>query len=144
VAVLLFLAGCVAFAAGYARAVRRSREDLIGVAELFFLGAGVAPPEVRRLMLGAMGVQLAVALGTAIARPYSSLVAGTLVPVYGLGMCGLWASRHGTFPPRPEPEERGPRRSAAKPAKPSGPTKPTGRTTAPGSARRPPRKKRSN
>ena len=42
-----------------------------------------------------------VALGAAIARPYSSLAAGTLTPLYGLALCGLWAARYGTFPPRP-------------------------------------------
>lgn len=101
VAVALFLAGCVAFAVAYTRAVRRSREVAIGIADLFFLSGGVAPPGVRRQLLGALGVQLAIGLGTAIARPYSSLAAGTLAPVYGLGLCGLWASRYGVFPPRP-------------------------------------------
>lgn len=104
VAVLLFLAGCVSFAAAYARAVTRSRHELIGVAQLFFLSGGIAPPDVRRSLLGAFAVQVAVALGTAIARPYSSLAAGTLVPMFGLGLSGLWASRHGTFPPKGGPD----------------------------------------
>jgi hypothetical protein len=107
VAVALFLAGCVAFVAAYARAVRRSREDLIGVANLYFLTGEVAPPDVRRNLLGSFAVEIALALATAIARPYSSLAFGTLVPVYGLGLCGLWAALHGTFPPRPpEPTDR--------------------------------------
>jgi hypothetical protein len=110
VAVLLFVAGCVAFVAAYARAVRRSREDLIGVANLYFLTGDVAPAAVRRTLLGSFAVQVVVALATAIARPYSSLAAGTLVPVYGLGLCGLWAALYGTFPPRPpEPTDRLPR-----------------------------------
>lgn len=104
VAVGLFLVGCVAFFVAYAGAVQRSRTDLIGVADLFFLTGKVAPPGTRRSLLGAFGLQVAVALGAAIARPYSSLAAATLAPVYGLGMCGLWAARHGTFPPRPAPE----------------------------------------
>ena len=53
-----------------------------------------------------LAVEVVVALGAAIARPYTSLAAGTLVPVYGLALCGLWAARHGTFPPREPPEER--------------------------------------
>ena len=101
VAVALFLAGVVAFVAAYARAVQRSREVVIGIAELFFLAGGVATPDVRLSLLGALFLQVAVGLGTAIARPYSTLAAGTLAPVYGLGLCGLWASRHGAFPPRP-------------------------------------------
>ncbi len=104
VAVALFLAGCAAFVGAYARAVSRSRRELISVADVFFLVGGVAPPPVRRVLLGALALQVAVALGTAIARPYSSLAAGTLVPLYGLGLCGRWASRHGTFQPRQAPE----------------------------------------
>lgn len=108
VAVGLFLAGCVLFVLAYSRAVRKSRERVIGVAQLFFLTGDVAPPDVKRSLLGAFGVQVAVALGAAIARPYSSLAAGTLAPLYGLALCGLWAARHGTFPPR-RPEKRGKR-----------------------------------
>ena len=102
VAVGLFLAGCLLFVAAYARAVRRSREVVIGVAELFFLTSGVAPPEVRRALLGSFLAEVVVGLGTAIARPYSSLAAGTLAPLYGLSLCGLWAARNGAFPPRPQ------------------------------------------
>lgn len=102
VAVAMFMAGCLAFVAAYTQAVRRSREVAIGIAQLFFLSGGVAPPDVQRSLLGAFGVQVAIGLGTAIARPYSSLAAGTLAPVYGLGLCGLWAARYGAFPPRPQ------------------------------------------
>jgi hypothetical protein len=101
VAVGLFLGGCVAFVLAYVRAVQRSRQEAIGIADLFFLTGGVAPPNVRRSLLGAFGLQFAIGLGAAIARPYTSLAAGTLAPMYGLGLCGLWASRHGVFPPRP-------------------------------------------
>lgn len=100
VAVALFAAGCAAFVAAYAQAVRRSREAAIGIAELFFLSGGVAPADVRRSLLGSFALQVAIGLGAAIARPYTSLAAGTLVPVYGLGLCGLWAARSGIFPPR--------------------------------------------
>ena len=109
VAVVLFAAGCAAFVAAYARALGRSRRDLIAVGNLFFLTGGTAPAPVRRNLLGSLTVQAVVALATAIARPYSALAAGTLVPVYGLALCGLWAARHGTFPARP-PESDGPSR----------------------------------
>lgn len=102
VAVVLFFAGCAAFVAAYLRAVGRSRVDLIAVSSLFFL-TGSAPAPVRRSLMASLAVQVVVALGTAIARPYTSLAAGTLVPVYGIGLCGLWAARHGTFPPRTDP-----------------------------------------
>jgi hypothetical protein len=106
VAVGLFLAGCGIFAAAYNQAVRRSRQSVIGVTQLFFLTGDSAPADVRRSLLGAFGLQVAVALGAAIARPYSSLAAGTLTPLYGLALCGLWAARHGAFPRR-EPGDRG-------------------------------------
>lgn len=100
VAIALFAAGAVAFGVAFARAVARSRTELISVADVFFLTGGTAPPDVRRSLLGALAVQVVIALATAIARPYSSLAAGTLVPLYGIGLCGLWAARHGTFSPR--------------------------------------------
>ncbi|MFN2506442.1 MAG: hypothetical protein ABR540_19895 [Acidimicrobiales bacterium] len=102
VAVALFLAGCAAFVAAYATGIRRSRREQISVANLYFLTGDIASAAVRRSLLGALAVQVVVALATAIARPSSSLAAGTLVPVYGLGLCGLWASLHGTFEPHPE------------------------------------------
>ena len=97
--VVLFAVGCVAFGAAYLLGLARSRSERIAVTGLYFL-SGSAPADVRRSLLGALGVQVVVALATAIARPYTSLAAGTLVPMYGLGLCGLWAARHGTFPPR--------------------------------------------
>jgi hypothetical protein len=52
-------------------------------------------------------VQVVVALGTAIGRseaddgsPGTSLAVGILVPMFGLGLNGLWAAFHGVFPPR--------------------------------------------
>lgn len=108
VATVLFALGCVAFVWAYVVAVRRSRADVIGVAQLYLLTGDTAPPEVKRALLGALGVQVVVALATAIARPYTSLAAGTLVPVLGLGLCGLWAAREGRFRPRPPPGEGAP------------------------------------
>ncbi len=102
VAVGLFLAGCVLFLAAYARGVARSRTDEVAVTNLFFLPGGV-PSGVRRSLFGSLAVQVIMALGTAIARPYTSLAAGALVPMYGLGLCGLWSARHGTFAPRKSP-----------------------------------------
>ena len=103
VAVALFLLGVVAFGAAFFKAVGRSRTELIGIGQLFFVSGGTAPAAVKRSLLGAFAVQVVVGLATAIARPYSSLAAGTLAPLYGLALTGLWAARHGTFPPRPAP-----------------------------------------
>ena len=101
--VTLFAAGVAAFVAGYLRGVNRSRHQVVSIGGLYFLTGGVAPPDVRRQLLGALAVQVVVALGTAIARPYTDLAGGVLVPMYGLGRLGLWASRHGSFPKRSRP-----------------------------------------
>ena len=98
--VALFAAGCVLFAVAFLRAADRSRTDAIGIGGLFFLAGDVAPPAVRRRLLGALAVQTVVGLATAGVRLYTNLAAGTLVPVFGLGLCGLWAARHGRFGPR--------------------------------------------
>ena len=96
---LLFVAGLAAFVAALVRAAVRSRREELSVSGLFLLTAS-APVAVRRALLGALGVQTVVAVATAAARPFTPLAFGVLVPTLGLGACGLWAARHGTFPPR--------------------------------------------
>ncbi|MGD9797425.1 MAG: hypothetical protein AB7V15_04850 [Acidimicrobiia bacterium] len=81
-------------------AAARSRRDAVDLAGLFFLTRS-APREVRLRLLGPLAVQVVVGLGTASVRPFTPLAFGVLVPVYGLGLCGLWAARAGRFPPRP-------------------------------------------
>jgi hypothetical protein len=99
VSVSLFFIGCIAFFWAYAVAVQRSRTDLIGIGGLYFL-AGTAPKVVRVRLLSSLAVQVVVAIVTSSIRLYSALAFGFLVPVFGLGLCGLWAVRSGTFPPR--------------------------------------------
>ena len=101
VAVALFAGGCAVFVWALLQAAARSRTDLMQQAQILFLTGPPTPPAVRRTLLGALTVQVAVGLATAAARPYTSLAAGVLVPVWGLALCGLWAARHGDFPPRP-------------------------------------------
>ena len=95
---LLFALGTLAFLRTLLTAAQRSREEELSVAGIWFL-QGSAPAPVQRWLLGALAAQLLVGIGTAIARP-DPLAFGTLVPVFGLGMSGLWAVRSGTFPPR--------------------------------------------
>jgi hypothetical protein len=107
VAGILFFGGIAAFLMAYLRAIGRSRTDLIGVGGLFFL-AGCAPAGVQVAMLTSLAVEVVVGVGTAAIR-FSSLVDddlnplafGILVPLWGLGLAGLWGARHGTFPARP-------------------------------------------
>lgn len=102
VALILFAAGSALFLWAFAIAVGRSRTDAIGIGGLYFLAGDTAPRGVRRPMMASVATQTVVALGTATARPFTSLAFGILVPVFGLGIAGLWGARHGRFEPRRE------------------------------------------
>jgi hypothetical protein len=108
VALVLFALGIPMFLVAYARAIGRSRTELVSVAGVFFL-AGCAPRAVQVRMLGALAVQVVVAVATASVRPFSSLAYGVLVPMFGIACAGLWGAFHGTFPARQD-------RSASLPA----------------------------
>jgi hypothetical protein len=101
-----FSVGIVAFLWGYWTAVQRSRTDNISVAALYFLVDKCAPQSVARLMNGALGIQVVVAVTTAISRTTtdgragSTLAFGVLVPMMGLGLNGLWGATYGAFAPR--------------------------------------------
>ena len=106
VALVLFAAGCVAFLLAYAQAIQRSRHDEIAVAPLFLLAGPAVPGPVKAKLGGLLAVQVVVALATAITRSFSPLAFGVLVPVFGVGLNGLWAARYGAFPPRRARPER--------------------------------------
>ena len=96
---VLFAAGTVAFVVALARGIGRSRTEQITLPGLFFL-SGTAPADVRRQLLASVAVETAVALLSAGLRPYTALAFGILVPVYGLGLAGLWGATRGTYAPR--------------------------------------------
>ncbi len=96
VALALFAVGCGAFLWAYALAVARSREELIGIGGLYFL-AGTAPKVVAFRLRLVLAIEVVVALATSAIRPYTSIAFGILVPMFGLGLMGLWGARHGTF-----------------------------------------------
>jgi len=101
-----FVVGIVTFLWGYWTAVQRSRTDNISVAALYFLVDKCAPQSVARQMNGALGVQIVVAIATAVSRTTtdgragSTLAFGILAPMMGLGLNGLWGATYGTFAPR--------------------------------------------
>ncbi len=97
--VALFAGGVVCFLWAYAIAVGRSREVDIGIGGLYFL-QGTAPAPVQHQLLGALAAEIAGAFITAGLRPLSGLAFGVLSPLWGLGLCGLWGARYGTFGPR--------------------------------------------
>jgi hypothetical protein len=96
VAMALFVGGTGVFVAALVIAAGRSRSEEIGMGGLFFL-QGSAPRPVQLHLMGSLAAQCAIALGTAAARPYTTLAFGILAPVWGIGLAGLWAARHGTF-----------------------------------------------
>jgi hypothetical protein len=108
-AMALFAVGVFAFIWSFFNAVQRSREEQISVTQVYLLLGSPTPPRVRRIMLSMLVVQTAVGLATAIARseaedgsPGTSLAVGVLVPMFGIGLNGLWCAFHGVFPPRPD------------------------------------------
>ena len=110
----LFAIGCVTFLGAYAIALNRSRTDEIGVASLYFLTNNVAPKPVRNWLWVLFAVQSVVAVTAASVRPFTTAAFSVLVPMFGLGLNGLWAARHGTFgarvvptAPTEEPSEDG-------------------------------------
>ena len=96
---VLFFAGCALFAIDIVLAAARSRDDLMGIGGLFFL-IGSAPRNVQVHLLGSLGIQVVVATAGAATHPFTPLAFGILVPMVGLGWCGLWAVRHGSFDPQ--------------------------------------------
>lgn len=108
VALGMFAAGTAAFTGAFVLAVRRSRTEEIVVPSLFFL-QGSAPAPVRRHLFASLALEVVAAFVTAGVRPNTSLAFGILAPMYGLGLVGLWAARHGDFPLRPRPADRRPR-----------------------------------
>ncbi|MDE0067495.1 MAG: hypothetical protein OXN44_11570 [Acidimicrobiaceae bacterium] len=99
VSLVLFVAGTAVMVWAFLIAVERSRHQVIGIGGLYF-AAGSAPAEVRKILLTALAVQTVVALATAAIRIYTSAAFGVLVPVWGLGLTGLWCARFGEFEAR--------------------------------------------
>lgn len=116
VALVLFSIGVVTFLWSYWTAVQRSRFENIAVAQLYFLAGASAPRKVKLTMNLVLVAQVVIGLGTALIRSRtdgragSTLAFGILVPMFGLGLNGLWCSKFGKFsirrpaPPSDEPE----------------------------------------
>jgi hypothetical protein len=107
----VFGVGVVVFCAALWLGAQRSREAEMDIAGWFFLSR-IAPPQVRRPMLGCLALQTVVGLGAAIVTmgeataagdQATKLAFGVLVPIFGLALNGLWSARHGAFPPRTDP-----------------------------------------
>lgn len=95
---ILFVLGCLVFARTLLTAAQRSRTEELSVTGIWLLAG--QRRDIQRWLLGCLAAQVVIALVAAAMRPYSSVAFGVLVPTLGLGLCGLWAVRSGTFPPR--------------------------------------------
>jgi hypothetical protein len=107
VSMVLFAMGAGAALWAYVGALERSRTAEIGVANLYLLTGRTAPPAVKRTMSILLVAQVVLAFAGAITgasglsgSEVNALAFGVLVPMFGIGMNGLWAVRHGSFGPR--------------------------------------------
>jgi hypothetical protein len=103
----LFALGVFAFLWGFWNAVQRSRAEEVSVTQLFLLIGAATPAPIRRTMLSMLAVQIVASFATTFWRlegpdgnPGSSLAVGLLVPMFGLGLNGLWAAYHADFATR--------------------------------------------
>lgn len=104
---LLFLAGAVLFVVGFVVGAGRSRDDTVTMAGMIWL-VDAAPPDIaRRLRLLIVG-QVVIACLAAIARPFTVLAFGILVPTFGLGLVVWYAARFGQFQSITSTQSRGP------------------------------------
>ena len=98
----LFAAGTIAFLAAYGAALGRSRAEQITIPGIYGLSQS-SPAAVQWRFHLLTAVQTVVAVTTAAIRPFTAQAFGILVPMLGLGLGGLWASRHGVFGERDDP-----------------------------------------
>ncbi len=113
VSLVLFAVGVGVALWAYAVAVERSRTDEIAVAGLYLLAGPVAPRSVKVRMNLAVVAQVIIALVVAIAGASglrhgqkNVLAFAALVPMFGVGMNGLWAAKRGSFGARQVVERR--------------------------------------
>jgi hypothetical protein len=107
VSMALFAIGVASTLWAYARALERSRVEEVGVANLYLLTGPTAPKAVRRTMTSALATQIVAAVvGAWIGvvgldtGELNALAFGVLVPMFGIGMNGVWAALHGSYGPR--------------------------------------------
>jgi hypothetical protein len=93
--VVLFVAGIAVFGWAFAVALARNAHGDDIVVSSLFLAQGPVPRPVRRQLFAALAVSVVIAGATGTTDAF-----GILVPMFPLGLIGLWGARHGVFPPR--------------------------------------------
>lgn len=94
VALGLFVYGIVLMGMTLVIGAGRSRTEIVDIFGLFFTQS---PMKLRMLFVA----QIAIAFVTAAMKQTAAF--GVLAPIAGLGLCGLWGARHGTYPQRELP-----------------------------------------
>ncbi len=109
----LFAAGVATSLWAYTSALERSRTAEVGVSNLFLLTGPTAPKPVRFTLWACLGTQIVVAItGASIGiagldkDQLNALAFGVLVPMFGIGVNGIWAARHGSYGLRQAPSVR--------------------------------------
>lgn len=107
VSLMLFAVGIATGLWAYTTALERSRTHEVGVANLYLLTGTTAPRRIKRIMSLALAVQVVAAIsGASIGvaglseNELNALAFGVLVPMFGIGINGLWAARYGSYGPR--------------------------------------------
>ena len=107
VSMVLFAIGVATTLWAYTRALDRSRVEEVGVANLYLLTGSTAPKVVGRTLSLALVTQVVAAIAGAWIGvvgldegQLNALAFGVLVPMFGIGMNGVWAARHGSYGPR--------------------------------------------
>ncbi len=107
VSMALFAIGVATTLWAYTRALDRSRVEEVGVANLYLLTGNTAPKRVGRTLTAVLVVQIVAAVAGAWIGvvgldegQLNALAFGVLVPMFGIGMNGVWAARHGSYGPR--------------------------------------------
>ena len=110
---VLFAIGVACTLWAYVTALEKSRTQEVGVANLFLLTGKTAPPSIKRTMLVALAAQIVAAvIGASIGAAglekteLNALAFGVLVPMFGIGMNGMWAAKYGSYGPRINPSSR--------------------------------------
>lgn len=93
VALGLFVYGFVLMGMTLVIGAGRSRTETVDIFGLFFTQS---PMKLRMLFVA----QIVIAFITAAMKQTAAF--GVLAPIAGLGLCGLWGARNGTYPDRPD------------------------------------------
>lgn len=95
-----FVVGMVVAAAAFVIAAGRSRDEDVTVVGAFFLGDRAVPTARKRAFWALVGVQTVVGFTVASLEPFTAVAFSLLVPLLGVGLAGLYGSRHGRFAKR--------------------------------------------